>query len=112
MPTTGREKSFLPLTIATSWPTPIALNRCSKCGTATLFRLPRTGQWVDRSEMAVQALTERMPDLREAGDEIAERIAKLVNQSIIVGAVLADDTGEAIVPETVLPRVARPSGLV
>ncbi len=83
----------------------LALNRCSKCGTATLFQHPRTGKWIDSDE-AVQALTVRLLDLREAGDEIASRIAELVNGSIILGAMLlADDTGETIVPETVHPHV-------
>jgi hypothetical protein len=44
--------------------------------------------------------------LREAGDEIAAQIAKLVNHNIILGAMLlADDTGETIVPETVHPHI-------
>jgi hypothetical protein len=85
----------------------IALNRCNTCGTATLFRHPRTGEWVDRSNEAVRALTERFLDLRETGDGIAERIANLVNRKIILGAMLlADDTGTTIVPETVHPHAA------
>jgi hypothetical protein len=84
----------------------VALNRCISCGTATLFRHPRTGKCIDRSEEAVQALTERLLDLREAGDEIAVRIAEVVNKSILLGAmVLADNTGETIVPETVHPHI-------
>jgi hypothetical protein len=84
----------------------VALNRCVECGTATLFQHPRTGKWVDRSDEAVRALTERLLDLRNTGDEIAERIAKLVNGNIILGAML-DDTGETIVPETVHPHFAK-----
>lgn len=84
----------------------VALNRCIRCGTATLFQHPRTGKWIDRSDEAVRALTEKMLDLREAGDSIAARIAKLVNDRIILAAMLlADDTGETIVPETVRPHV-------
>jgi hypothetical protein len=84
----------------------VALNRCNRCGTATLFQHPRTGEYIDRSDEAVQALTERLLDLREAGDEIAAQIAKLVNKHIILGAMLlADDTGETIVPETVHPHI-------
>jgi hypothetical protein len=84
----------------------VALNRCMRCGTATLFQHPRTGKYIDRSDEAVQALTERLLDLREAGDEIAAQIAKLVNDNIILGAMLlADDTGETIVPETVHPHI-------
>ncbi|MEU7971282.1 hypothetical protein AB0B48_04500 [Micromonospora sp. NPDC049089] len=84
----------------------VALNRCISCGTATLFQHPRTGRYIDRSDEAVQALTERLLDLREAGDEIAAQIAKLVNDNIILGAMLlADDTGETIVPETVHPHI-------
>lgn len=52
------------------------------------------------------AVTERLLDLRERGDKIAEDIASLVNKQIILGAMLlADDTGETIVPETVQPHV-------
>lgn len=86
----------------------VALNRCIACGTATLFQHPRTKKWIDRSAEAVQGLTERLLDLHETGDEIAERMAKLVNGNITLGAMLlADDTGESIVPETVHPHVAR-----
>jgi hypothetical protein len=86
----------------------VALNRCIMCGNATLFQHPRTGKWIDRSDEAVQALTERLLDLRERGDEIAAQIAKLVNDSIILGAMLlADDTGETIMPETVHPHVVK-----
>ena len=86
----------------------VALNRCVTCGSATLFQHPRTGKWIDRSDEAVQALTERLLDLRETGDEIAARIAKLVNNSIILGAMLlADDTGETIMPEAVHPHIAK-----
>lgn len=86
----------------------VALNRCIQCGTATLFQHPRTGRWIDRSDEAVHALTERLLDLREIGDEIAEKVAKLVNDRIILGAMLlADDTGETIVPETVHPGVVK-----
>lgn len=83
----------------------VALNRCANCGTATMFQHPRSGKLVDRSEAAVQALTERMLDLAEQGREIADAIAKLVNERIIVGAMLlADDTGESVWPEVVRPR--------
>jgi hypothetical protein len=86
----------------------VALNRCVECGSATLFQHPRTGRTVDRSDAAVKALTERLLNLREEGDEIAAEIAKIVNHNIILGAMLlADDTGETIVPETVHPHVAR-----
>lgn len=86
----------------------VALNRCIRCGTATLFQHPRTGKWIDRSDEAVQELTERLLDLRETGDKIAERIATLVNDNIILGAMLlADDTGETIVPETVHPDIVK-----
>jgi hypothetical protein len=86
----------------------VALNRCVTCGNATLFQHPRTGKPIDRSDEAVQALTERLLDLREHGDEVAAQIAKLVNGSIILGAMLlADDTGETIVPETVHPHVVK-----
>jgi hypothetical protein len=62
---------------------------------------------IDRSEEAVQALTEKLLDLRERGGEIAAQMASLVNKQIILGAMLlADDTGETIVPETVHPHVA------
>jgi hypothetical protein len=85
----------------------VALNRCDRCGTATLFQHPRTGRYIDRSDEAVQALTERLLDLREAGDDIAAQIANLVNDRILLGAMLlADDTGETIVPEIVHPHVA------
>ncbi|MEU8045744.1 hypothetical protein AB0B71_16570 [Micromonospora echinofusca] len=54
----------------------------------------------------MQALTEGLLDLREAGDEIAAPIAKLVNKNIILGVMLlADDTGETVVPETVKPHI-------
>lgn len=83
----------------------VALNRCNRCGDATLFQYPRTGRYVDRSDNAVHALTEKLLDLREAGEEIATEIATLVNKSIILGAMLlADDTGKTIVPETVHPH--------
>lgn len=86
----------------------VALNRCSRCGTATVFQHPRTGRRIDRSDAAVQALTERFLDLREAGDEIAAQVADLVNNHIILGAMLqADDTDETIVPETVHPYVVK-----
>lgn len=85
-----------------------ARNRCIKCGTATLFEHPRTGKVIDRSEDAVQALTEKLLDLWERGSEIAGLIASLVNKQIILGAMLlADDTGETIMPETVRPHVVR-----
>jgi hypothetical protein len=72
-----------------------------------LFEHPRTGKLIDRSEEAVQALTEKLLDLRERGGEIAAQMASLVNKQIILGAMLlADDTGETIVPETVHPHVA------
>jgi hypothetical protein len=38
----------------------VARNRCIKCGTATLFQHPRTGRLIDRSEDAVQTLTEKL----------------------------------------------------
>jgi hypothetical protein len=86
----------------------VALNRCIRCGTATLFRHPRTGNYIDRSDEAVQALTERLLNLCEAGDEIAAQIAELVNNNIILGAMLlADDTGETVVPQTVHPHVVK-----
>ncbi|MFI7025748.1 hypothetical protein ACIBMZ_23835 [Micromonospora sp. NPDC049900] len=86
----------------------VALNRCNRCGTATLFQHPRTGKYIDRSNEAVQALTVRLLDLREAGDEIAVQIAKLVNKYILLGAMLlADDTGETVVPETVHPHIVK-----
>lgn len=83
----------------------VALNRCVSCGTATLFQHPRSGKLVDRSEAAVQALTERLLDLGERGGEVATGIAESVNRRIIIGAMLlADDTGESVWPETVRPR--------
>jgi hypothetical protein len=86
----------------------VARNRCIKCGTATLFQHPRTGRMIDRSEEAVQALTEKLLNLHERGGEIAAQIAGLVNKQIILGAMLlADDTGETIVPETVHPHVVK-----
>lgn len=86
----------------------VARNRCIMCGTATLFEHPRTGKLIDRSEVAVRALTERCLDLRERGGEIAAQIAIHVNKQIILGAMLlADDTGETIVPETVHPHVVK-----
>jgi hypothetical protein len=86
----------------------VALNRCDTCGTATLFQHPRTGKVIDRGEEAVQTLTEKLLDLKERGGEIAEQMATLVNKQIILGAMLlADDTGEAIVPETVRPHVTK-----
>lgn len=86
----------------------VARNRCVTCGSATLFEHPRTGKLVDRSEEAVQALTAKLLDLCERGDGISAQIASLVNKQIILGAMLlADDTGESIVPETVHPHVVR-----
>ena len=86
----------------------VARNRCINCGTATLFEHPRTGRVIDRSEDAVQALTEKLLGLCERGSEIAGQIASLVNKQIILGAMLlADDTGETVVPETVHPHVVR-----
>lgn len=86
----------------------VALNRCVDCGKATLFQHPRTGKTVDRSDAAVHELTETLLSLRETGDEVAAQIAKNVNSNIILGAMLlADDTGETIVPETVHPHVAK-----
>lgn len=86
----------------------VARNRCITCGTATMFEYPRTGKLIDRSEEAVRALTEKLLDLRERGGEIAAQIASLVNKQIILGAMLlADDTGETIVPETVHPDVVK-----
>lgn len=86
----------------------VARNRCATCGTATMFQHPRTGKLVDRREEAVQALTEKLLDLCERGGEIAEEIASLVNKRIILGAMLlADDSGETVVPETVHPHVVK-----
>jgi hypothetical protein len=83
----------------------VALNRCVECGNATLFQHPRSGTFVDRSDEAVQALIDRLLDLREQGVKVAEQIARHVNRRIFIGAkVLANDTGEAVVPETVMPR--------
>lgn len=83
----------------------VALNRCVTCGTATMFQHPRSGKLVDRSEAAVQALTQRMLDLGDRGREIADATAKLVNDRIIMGAMLlADDSGESVWPEIVHPR--------
>jgi hypothetical protein len=86
----------------------VARNRCITCGSATLFQHPRTGRFIDRSEEAVQALTEKLLDLGERGSDIAGQITSLVNKQIVLGAMLlADDTGETIVPETVHPRVVK-----
>ena len=86
----------------------VARNRCVTCGTATLFEHPRTGKLIERSEGAVQALTDRLLDLRERGGEIAAQIASLVSKQIILGAMLFDDdTGKTIVPETVHPNVVK-----
>jgi len=61
---------------------------------------------VDRSNDAIQALTEKLLNLCERGSEIAEQIASLVNKQIILAAMLlADDTGQTIVPATVHPHV-------
>lgn len=86
----------------------VARNRCITCGAATFFESPRTGMPVDRSGEAVKALTEKLLDLGERGIEVAEQIAGLVNKRIILGAMLlADDTGETIVPELVHPHAAQ-----
>jgi hypothetical protein len=85
----------------------VALNRCVECGNATLFQHPRSGRFVDRSEDAVQELTDRLLDLREQGIELANQVAWQVNRRIFIGAmVLANDIGETVVPETVMPRQA------
>jgi hypothetical protein len=48
----------------------VARNRCIACGSATVFEHPRTGELINRSEEVVQALAEKLLDLRERGGEI------------------------------------------
>lgn len=86
----------------------VARNRCVRCGTATAFHHPRSGHAVDRSAAAVQALTREVLQLIERGRALAGEVADLVNRSIILGAMLiADDTGESVFPETVIPDSTR-----
>lgn len=82
----------------------VALNRCVTCGTATQFEHPRSGKRIDRSDVAVQELTTELLDLIERGRALASRIGKLVNERIVLASMLlADDTGETVVPELVTP---------
>ena len=64
----------------------IALNQCTECGEATMFRHPASGDDVDRSPEAVTSVVARYEALRANGVPLATALSEAVTQRIFVEA--------------------------
>lgn len=83
----------------------VALDRCAGCGNATLFRHPRSGLAVDRSEEAVRSLTACLLTLNGEALQVATDVSAAVNKRIVDRATaLAEELDEAQCPPQVYPQ--------
>jgi len=83
----------------------IALNQCMKCGEATMFRHPASGDDVDRSPEAVASVVMRYEALRADGLALVTELSEAVNQRIFVEAKkIANATDEIQNPPQIYPH--------
>lgn len=83
----------------------VAVNRCVNCGSAEQFVHPRSGEFVDRTEEAIRALTTQVLALHDTGRPLADQVSERVNERIAAHARAdAEATGEIQNPPQIYPQ--------